>query len=52
MKCQFAKSSVIFLGHVITASGIQPNPEKVVAVLKFPVPTSVKVVRQFMGMAN
>ena len=51
-KCQFARCSVLYLGHVITAEGIAPNPEKVDAVKRFPSPTSVKGVRQFLGMAS
>ncbi len=30
-KCQLAKSEVVFLGHVITAADITPNPEKIMA---------------------
>ena len=35
-----------------SAAGIAPNPEKVDAVKRFPVPTSVKGVRQFLGLAS
>ena len=41
-----------YLGHVISEEGISPNPDKVKAVCEFPVPTSVKGVRQFLGMAS
>lgn len=49
-KCRFAQDKVEYLGHVISAEGIAPNPGKVRAVRDFPVPTSVKGVRQFLGM--
>ncbi len=32
--------------------GIRPNPEKVRAIQQFPRPTSVKEVRQFLGLAS
>ena len=51
-KCTFARREVLYLGHVISAEGIGPNPEKVEAVKRFPVPTSVKGVRQFLGLAS
>ena len=37
---------------VISTKGIAPNPGKVRAVQEFPVPASVKGVRQFLGMAS
>ena len=51
-KCKFAWPSVGYLGHVISGEGIAPNPEKIRAVQNFPVPTLVKAVRQFLGMAS
>ncbi|CAB4001799.1 Transposon Ty3-G Gag-Pol poly [Paramuricea clavata] len=35
-KCQFGRESVQFLGHIVSARGIHPNPEKVQAVQDFP----------------
>ena len=40
------------MGHVITPDGITPNPARVSAVKDFPVPTSVKEVRQFVGLTS
>ena len=51
-KCKFGRSRVEYLGHVISEEGISPNPDKDKAVCEFPVPTSVKGVRQFLGMAS
>lgn len=51
-KCKFARPRVEYLGHVISADGIDPNLGKVRAVLEFPVPTSVRGVWQFLGMAS
>ena len=40
------------MGHLVSADGICPNPDKVRAVVDFPVPTNVKTVREFVGMAS
>lgn len=51
-KCKFAQTSVNFLGHVINSQGIQPDPEKVEAAVRFTTPTCVGDVRRFLGMVN
>jgi len=49
-KCEFAKSNISYLGHVITGSGVTTDPEKVTAVTSWTTPTSVKDVRSFLGL--
>ena len=39
-------------GHLLTPEGIHPNPDRVAAVRNYPTPTSVKEVRQFLGLAS
>ena len=51
-KCEFAKSSVTYLGHVVTADGIKADPAKVRAVKEMPQPSDVSDIRRFLGMAN
>ena len=51
-KCRFAEPSVSYLGHIVSKDGILPDPGKVSAVQQFPVPTTVKGVRQFLGLAS
>ena len=51
-KCSFGSHEVLYLGHHISANGISPNPQKIVAVKSFPTPTSVKSIRQFLGLAS
>ena len=48
-KCQFGRSSLDFLGHRITRTGIMPLPEKVDAITQ---PTTVKCLQEFVGMVN
>ena len=50
-KCTFAAPKVSYLGHVISAEGISPDPTKVEAVQNLSSPKSVKDVRSFLGPA-
>ncbi|KAK8773672.1 hypothetical protein V5799_011792 [Amblyomma americanum] len=49
-KCQFLKNEVKYFGHVVSADGVRPDPEKLRCVSDFPSPTSVRQVRQFLGL--
>lgn len=51
-KCLFLKRKVNYLGHVLSDKGLQPDPAKIEAVKGFPVPKTVKNVRQFLGLAG
>ena len=51
-KCHFVKREVLYLGYVVSESGISADKSKVEAVEKFPVPTSVKQVRSFVGLTS
>ena len=51
-KCQFGKSSIKFLGHVIDGNGIRADPDKTSAILKMNPPSNVSELRRFMGMIN
>ena len=47
-KCQFAQSSVEYLGHTLSAEGISKG-SKVKTVLKMPPPTDVSSLKSFLG---
>ena len=51
-KCTLAKREVNYLGHVVSKEGIMPDPGKIKSVKEMPVPTNVKAVRQFLGLAS
>lgn len=51
-KCELGKNSLEFLGHHISSAGISPLPSKVDAVQKFPTPTSLRKLREFLGLVN
>jgi hypothetical protein len=43
----FAQSEVLFLGHKISAAGIEPDPEKINAITDMPIPQNVAEVMTF-----
>lgn len=49
-KSEFLRKEVEFLGHVITPDGIKPNPSKVIAIEKFPIPKTTKEIKSFLGL--
>ena len=51
-KSFFFQMEVSFLGHVLSAKGISPNPEKVDKVRDWPVPKTSKEVHSFIGLAS
>ena len=51
-KCIFGQSSVTFLGHHISASGIAPLDDRIKAIRDYPEPASFRQLRQFHGLAN
>ena len=51
-KCEFFKSSLSFLGHVVSANGVSMEPDKIEAISKWPPPANVKEVRAFLGLAG
>jgi hypothetical protein len=51
-KCEFCKEKIHYLGHVISATGIQPNPEKVASLLKKKSPSNVKELNNLLGISG
>lgn len=51
-KCKFAQASVNYLGHLVTAEGVKPDPSKIEAIKGFPQPRNVREVRGFLGLAG
>ena len=51
-KCVFGVKELEFLGHRVSADGIQPMPNKVEAVRRFECPRTVKAMQRFLGMVN
>ncbi|XP_066978976.1 uncharacterized protein [Macrobrachium rosenbergii] len=51
-KCTFGAEKADFLGHEISPNGVRLLTSKVAAITRFPVPTSVKAIQEFLGMVN
>ena len=51
-KCEFLKTSIQFLGHIISSSGIQPDPTKISSITNFPTPRNLKGLRAFLGLTG
>ena len=51
-KCSFCQESVSYLGHIVSREGVSTDPEKTAKVTRWPTPTSVQEVQQFLGLAS
>ena len=49
-KCAFYQSNVEYLGHMVSAIGLSPDPAKVKAIRDWKVPGLVTDVRNFLGL--
>ena len=51
-KCEFFKPRIEYLGHIVSKDGIETNPKKIEAILKWPRPQTVTQVQSFLGFCN
>ncbi|MCG7882618.1 MAG: reverse transcriptase, partial [Candidatus Thiodiazotropha endolucinida] len=51
-KCSFLQAETQYLGFIINAQGVSPDPQKVEAIRSLPTPTCVREVRSFIGMCS
>uniref|UniRef100_A0AAY4AYL3 Gypsy retrotransposon integrase-like protein 1 n=1 Tax=Denticeps clupeoides TaxID=299321 RepID=A0AAY4AYL3_9TELE len=51
-KCEFGKATVTYLGKEVGQGQVKPVMAKIQAILAFPVPTSKRELRRFLGMAG
>lgn len=52
-KCEFGKSQMSFLGHMISSSGLAPEQDKIKAVNDWPIPLmNISDVRGFLGLTG
>ena len=51
-KCDFFKSKIHYLGHLISPEGISPLPNKLDCIKHMPVPKDAKEIKQFLGLTG
>jgi hypothetical protein len=51
-KCSFARTSIDFLGHIVSDQGISVNPKKIQAIMGWPRPQNVSELRSFLGLCS
>ena len=51
-KCSFCQERVKYVGHVVSAQGIEADPEKCEKVRDWPRPTNPEEVRQYLGFCG
>ncbi len=52
VKCDFFKSELKYLGHILSPDGIHPLPDKLSAIRDLPQPTNATEVCQFLGLTG
>ena len=51
-KCEFFKSRINYLGHIVSRNGIETDPKKIEAIQKCPRPKTAHDVCSFLGFTN
>ena len=51
-KIELKKTSLPYIGHLLTAKGVRADPSKVEAILQMTKPKDTQGVRQILGMTN
>ncbi|GBG71044.1 hypothetical protein CBR_g8343 [Chara braunii] len=51
-KCEWAKTQVLYLGHVLDGDDIKPEDSKVAAIRDWPTHRTLTKLRSFLGLAN
>lgn len=51
-KCQFCRPSLRFLGYVVDEHGLRTDPDKISALLDYPVPKNTTQIRRLIGMVG
>lgn len=51
-KCSFGQETMSFLSHIISGDGVQSDPQKISAIVDWPIPKTIKQLREFLGLTG
>lgn len=51
-KSKFFQEQIKYLGHILSAEGIRPDPAKIQTLVDWPYPSDAQGMMQFLGLAN
>ena len=51
-KCEFFKSRIAYLGHIVSKDGIETEKKKITAIQEWQIPRTVTEVHSFLGFTN
>ena len=51
-KCEFFRTQLEYLSHVVSDRGIETSPKKIEAIMEWPRPKTVTQLRSFLGFCN
>ena len=51
-KCELGVTELTFLGHTLNSQGVRPVQEKVTAIQEFPLPSTKRKLKEFLGLVN
>ena len=51
-KCEFGMTELLYMGHIISAQGVQVHQEKIKAILDWPTPKNLMELKGFFGLCS